>query len=310
MSWFYEALLRTEEKQAGTEKGVGPSIADRDGDSFLKAMESLTAVAAPPRRTQAPLPSTAVETPALKEVGAEEVRGDGFRRVSSVLREEARLVFHSDPMGNAAEQFRLLRRRLSQDFPRGAVIMITSPAAGDGKTMTALNLAACLADSGDATLFVEGDLRRPTASKILGCAVEPPGLEYALLGVEEPHKVVHFVENLSLHAALVTTVPKDPSHLLTGNGIKNFLAWAHRRFSWIVIDTAPVLPSADVSDLLPKVEAALLVVRAQITPTELSKRAIEMLGKHLHGVIWNDATIHSAPYYRYMSDYHQLGKKN
>ena len=56
----------------------------------------------------------------------------------------------------------------SQEFVSGGVLMITSPSVGDGKTLTSLNLCACLADSGDATLFVEADVRRPTAGKLLG----------------------------------------------------------------------------------------------------------------------------------------------
>jgi hypothetical protein len=52
--------------------------------------------------------------------------------------------------------------------------------------------------------------------------------------------------------------------------------------------------------LLPFVDAVLLVVRAQSTPRELSKRAFEMLGKRLHGVIFNEATIDSNPYYGYL----------
>jgi len=229
---------------------------------------------------------------------------NGFRHLTLPYREESRLVFHTDPHGLAAEQFRLLRRTLSQEFTNGAVLMITSPGVGDGKTLTCLNLCACLADSGDSTLLVEADIRRPTARKTLGCPIEPPGFEDVLQGKVEPAQAIHWIEDLSFHAAMVAKTPSDPSHLVNGEEMKQFLSWARERFRWVVLDTGPVLPSADVSDLLPLAEVVLLVIRAQSTPRELSKRALEMLGKRLHGVILNEATIDSNPYYRYLSNYY------
>jgi len=66
-----------------------------------------------------------------------------------------------------------------------------------------------------------------------------------------------------------------------------------------------VLPAADVADLLPIVDGVLVVVRAEVTPKELSKRTFEILGKHVCGVIFNNATVGSNPYYRYLSGYYQ-----
>ena len=179
--------------------------------------------------------------------------------------------------------------------------MITSPGVGDGKTLTSLNLCACLADSGDATLLVEADVRRPTVRNLLGCAMVPPGIEDAFAGKVEPGQVIHLMKELSLHAAMVAKIPDDPSRLVNGSGVKQFLVWAREHFRWVVLDAPPVLPAADVAELLPFADAVLLVVRARRSPRELSKQAFEMLGKRLHGVILNEATVDSNPYYGYMS---------
>jgi hypothetical protein len=54
----------------------------------------------------------------------------------------------------------------------------------------------------------------------------------------------------------------------------------------------------------------LLIIRAESTPRELCKRTLEIVGKHLHGVILNEATVDSNAYYRYLSDYYQGPTKN
>jgi capsular exopolysaccharide synthesis family protein len=228
---------------------------------------------------------------------------DGFRHLALLAGEESRLVFPTNPNGLAAEQFRLLRRTLIRESDTGAVLLITSPAAGDGKTFTSVNLASCLAESGSPTLLVEMDVRRPKIAEVLSRGIEPPGLEDALAGKVEPSRVVHGIRELNLYVAMVAKAPENPSRLVSGPGIKSFLAWAREHFLWVVLDAPPVIPVADVTELLPLADAALLIVRAQGTPRELAKRAVEMMGKHLRGVIFNEVTVESNPHYRYMREY-------
>jgi capsular exopolysaccharide synthesis family protein len=203
----------------------------------------------------------------------------------------------------AAEQYRLLRGRLAQEFSAGGILMLTSPGKGDGKTLTTLNLCSCLADSGDSTILVELDLRQPSVVNTLGCKILPPGIEDVMAGKAEARQAVHFIEELGLHVAVVCEVPRDPSQLVTGKQTQQFLEWTKENFRWVIVDSAPVVPAADVFELLPLVNGVVLVVRAEHTPKDLAKRALEMIGPRLHGVILNEATVDSNPYYRYMSQY-------
>jgi len=228
---------------------------------------------------------------------------DGFRRLRIGHRENSRLVFHTDPHGLAAEQFRFLRRNLEQKFPQGAVLLMTSPAPKDGKTLTSLNLCCCLADTGRSTLLLEGDIRKPSVHTLLGGEDIAPGVEDALSGAVDPAQAVHFVEELSFHVAMVANPPAEPSRLISGTGPKQFLEWAKRQFDWIVIDSPPVLPAADVTQLMQMADAVLVVVRTHSTPRELAIRAFELLGNRVSGVVLNGATVDSNPYYRYLSDY-------
>jgi capsular exopolysaccharide synthesis family protein len=236
-----------------------------------------------------------------------EISPNGFRRLQVGYSENSRLVFQTDRHGLAAEQFRFLRRNLEQKFPRGAVLLVTSPAPRDGKTLTCLNLSSCLADTGRSTLLLEGDIRRPSVHRILGGTDIAPGIEDVLSGTATPSQAIHFVEELSIHVALVAKPPAEPSRLVSGTSFKQLVEWAREQFDWVVIDSPPVLPAADVTQLMPLADAVLAVIRTHSTPRELAVRTFEVLGNRLSGVILNGATVDSNPYYRYLSEYREKG---
>jgi capsular exopolysaccharide synthesis family protein len=235
---------------------------------------------------------------------------DGYRHLTLSAKEESRLLFQNEPNGLAAEQFRMLRHTLGKEFESGAVLLVTSPAAGDGKTLTSVNLASCLAESGQPTLLIEADIRRPSVRQMLGSTIEPPGVEDVLARNVEPRRAVHGIQELNLYTAMVARVPDNPAQLIAGPGVKHLLAWARENFLWVVLDAPPVLPAADVSELLPFADGALLVIRAQSTPRELAKQAIDLLGKHLRGVVFNEVTVDSNPHYRYLNNYYPPQKSD
>src|SRR5260370_41729147 len=67
----------------------------------------------------------------------------------------ARLPFLMDPAGLAVEQYKMLRGRLNMLEPRGGILLVTSPAPGDGKTLTSINLAWSFAQGGFRTCLVD-----------------------------------------------------------------------------------------------------------------------------------------------------------
>ena len=228
---------------------------------------------------------------------------NGFRVLQLPLRKESPLVFHNEPCSLAAEQFRFLRRTVEQKFPSGGVLMMTSPAPKDGKTFTTVNFATCLADAGHAVLLLDADIRQPMIHNVLGGTNTAAGIEEAFSGTVEPSESVSFVEDLSLHVATVAHPPADPARLISGTGPKRFLTWARKSFTWVVIDSPPVLPASDVAHLVSLADLVLLVVRARKTPRQLVTRSFELLGDHLSGVVLNEATVDSNPYYRYLAEY-------
>lgn len=297
-----DSLLPMTEPETVTSFNTEPATVA--GDSFPLPGPQVGSSIAPPSEQQTAVPTK--ESATGKELAPSRDFGsvNGYRHLNLLANEESRLVFQIEPNGLAAEQFRLLRRNLAREFETGAVLLITSPAMGDGKSLTSVNLASCLAESGQPTLLIEADIRRPSIRPIFGSAIEPPGVEDVLALNVEPRRVVHGIKELNLYAAIVTRIPYNPAQLIGGPGVKRFLAWARENFLWIVLDAPPTLPAADVSELLRFADAAVLVVRAQSTPRELAKQSVEILGKHLRGVIFNEVTVDSNPHYRYLNNYY------
>lgn len=221
---------------------------------------------------------------------------NGSRKLQVKDNADARLVFQTDPEGMAAEQYRLLRRRIRTEFPQGGTLLITSPCPGDGKTLTAANLSWCLAE-GTPTLLIEADLRRPSLAKLFGCT-PASGVQGAFKGEIDPEETVASVSGIPLYVAMVTKAQADPACVVTQGGVKHFLEWARARFKWVLVDAPPVLPAADALELSALVDAAFLVLRARSSHRELVERSLAALGDRLRGVILNDATNCLDPYYR------------
>jgi Mrp family chromosome partitioning ATPase len=96
----------------------------------------------------------------------------GRRVITIRSNKKSRLVFLTEPTGLAAEQYKMLRRRLCTLHPHGGAMLITSPGPGEGKTLTSVNLAWCLADAGHHTCLVDLDFRAPGISPALGYVFE------------------------------------------------------------------------------------------------------------------------------------------
>ena len=315
MSWFYDALKEAAKKGQLSGTVPPPATSLDEGRLLLDTLQAVspicgklpqaaTPIAAGVTRTEVTETDREPRSASLKKPSAFHTWNNGFRHVTPTLREEARLVLRSSPQSLAAEQFRFLRHRLNQEFNDGGVLMVTSAGKSDGKTLTSINLCSAFSDWGQATLLVELDIHRPSIARILNCNVEGAGVESAFCGKASPEEVVHALDKIWFHAAMVAKVPLGPAPRLSNGKVSDFLAWARQRFRWIVLDAPPAVLVSDVAEVLSVTDAALLVVRAQNTPRALLKLALQTLGSHLCGVVFNDASTHSAPHYKYLDTYY------
>ncbi len=207
-------------------------------------------------------------------------------------------VFESDPDGLAAVQFRVMQRRLMNLREDGGSLLITSPGPDDGKSLTAHNLAWALAEAGSPTLLLELDLRRPSQARRFG-SKPTTGVVEVLTGKVSPLSALRRIDGISLGFIGAEMRSKDPTGLLRSSALSDLLTWARSAFTWVVIDAPPVLPVADVDDLLPRLDLVAMVIRERWTPRTMTQRAAEHLGSRLNFLILNDTDLSTVEGYRY-----------
>lgn len=220
----------------------------------------------------------------------------------SPLTAEGRLVFLNRQHHLIAEQFRLVAGRLNSAHPSGGTMLLTSPVPEDGKTLTATNLSFALAERAR-VLLLELDLRRPSLKKLLGLDSSATRIASVLRGELLPEAGTCAIANTRLSVLLADEPLADVREALQGEGLRQLLQWAKKRFQWVVLDMPPVLPISDVSELAPLSDFAVLVVRARHTPVPVLQRSIAALGARLRYSILNDGRGSIDTPYKYLQAY-------
>lgn len=201
-----------------------------------------------------------------------------------------KLVVDSSKLpSGVVEQYRRLAAALHHaQIDRGIrTVMITSGLAGEGKSLTATNLALTLADSYKRrVLLVDADLRRPSLNKVFQVP-DTSGLSDGLESDEERRlPVIQVSSHLTLLPAGRPT--PDPMALLTSKRMRHIVGEAREAFDWVLLDTPPIALLPDASLLAAMVDTAVLVVRAAVTPLAAAQRALESVGRNrVIGVVLN-----------------------
>ncbi len=204
------------------------------------------------------------------------------------------------------EAYRNLRTALllSRAGAPPKVTLITSALAGEGKTVTAVNTAAMLAQLSARVLLVDADLRRPRCHRVL--AVENHlGLTEVLTGVRDLHDLIRpsGIENLFLLSS--GSVPPNATELLGSSKMHQVLADLQQIYDYIVIDSPPVMPVSDALLLSTLADGVLLVTNASRTPKHHIREArarLEYARAKIFGTVLNRIRIHHSGYHYY---YHQ-----
>jgi protein-tyrosine kinase len=189
----------------------------------------------------------------------------------------------------SAEQYRRLAASLHQvQVERGIKkVMVASAVAGEGKTLTALNLAVTLSESYlRRVVLVDADLRCPRVHELLDSA-PIHGLNEALKAAH-PKPLILTMVSPRLSILPAGQADPDPMGQLTGARMASVLDELALRFDWVVVDTSPVVLLPDANLLAGMVDGALLVIRAGQTSYDLVDRAIQELGrKRILGLVLN-----------------------
>lgn len=207
-----------------------------------------------------------------------------------------------EAFGARAEAYRQLRTNLqfAQVDRRPRVIVVTSALSGEGKTSTAANLALALAETGRRVCLVDADLRCPRVAGVLGL-VQDAGLTSVLIGAATADEVMQSVEG---KCSVLTSgpIPPNPAELLASERMGQTLRDLAEIYDTVVVDSAPLLPVADTSGLVPAADGVLLVVRAGSTPHDrvrAAASALQKVGARTLGVVLSMAQTRKVKGYGY-----------
>jgi capsular exopolysaccharide synthesis family protein len=197
------------------------------------------------------------------------------------------------PAALQAEQYRALRHIVEQmqRTTELKVIAVSSPGMGDGKTITAVNLAGALAQSSDArVLLIDADLRRPALGRLLHMSA-PRNADLASAILDPRLTLEHILQerppfNLSVICAGQT--PPSPYELLQSPRFGELIEEARRQYDFVIIDTPPLAPVQDCRVIGRWVDGFLLVVAAHRTPRRLLEDSLAVLDRaKILGIVFN-----------------------
>jgi Mrp family chromosome partitioning ATPase len=197
---------------------------------------------------------------------------------------------------------------------------VTSPLPTDGKTFTAANLAAVMAQGGQRVILVDADLRRPMQHRLFGlprepgltsCMLAPPAdpadpadpTSARLLAGDEGR--LGFLRETQVDGLRVLPSGErapNPAELLASRRFKLFVSWLKKQADVLVFDSPPTLAVTDASLLANMVDGTLLVLDAGQTRRPAAVRAVERLndvGANVLGVVLNRLGPSSDGYYYY-----------
>ena len=219
----------------------------------------------------------------------------------------------------ASEAYKLLRTKLQFAFAGEKVcrvLGVSSGLAGEGKSLTTINLAYSLAQLNKKVLLVDCDMRRPSLATKLNIS-KYPGLSNYLSGLSEFEELVQTC-NLkgAEHAFSVVTAgrnPPNPIELLSSEQMNKLLVKLRTQYDYVILDLPPVGEVSDALAIAKQTDGMLLVVRQNYCnrlAVSAMVRQFEFVEAKVLGVIYNAAAEHNGTYgKKYYKKYGRYGYK-
>ncbi|MDI6813417.1 MAG: polysaccharide biosynthesis tyrosine autokinase [Deltaproteobacteria bacterium] len=221
--------------------------------------------------------------------------------------EPAEIVVLNGKQPLAAEAYRGLRTSILFSAPGQApkTLLVTSSLPLEGKTLTAANLAAVMAQAEGEVLLVDADLRRPTVHQIFHLDKEPGLSNFLVGGIDD--LPVRETPAPKVYVVTCGKVPPNPSELLGSARMREFLDKARSRFNRIIIDSPPLMSVTDAAILSTMADGVLLVVKAEAVPRQAALEARNDLLEvkaPLLGALLNNVPLQRDGYYNYYYNYY------
>jgi capsular exopolysaccharide synthesis family protein len=208
-----------------------------------------------------------------------------------------------------AEAYRVLRTNIlfSRKDEKLNTVVVVSAGAGEGKSITVVNLATVFAQAAQRVLVVDSDLRRPTLHKLLHVS-NNIGLTNYLLKQNQLEEVIQTTGVPMLDFMASGKLPSTSMSILGSAQMKEMVAELKQRYDFIFFDSPPILGVSDASVLASEVDMVIQVIQYRRYPQPMSIRAkqlIEKVGGNLIGILLNNINMsQDESYYYYTGYYH------
>ena len=214
------------------------------------------------------------------------------------------MVPEVDPgLARAAPSYRMLRTRVLQRCRQNnwSTLAITSPGPGEGKSVTALNLAISIAREGNQDAFlIDLDMRNPSICRYLGVSPPVASIDQFFAG-KATARDVFFTVGLGVTVAGSIAGLSNASELLATDHLEELVAFIKELSPnpLIVCDLPPVVNTDDALVVAPRMDALALVVSEGSTRRDSLQQALDLLSDYpLAGVILNQSLeSHGYEYY-------------
>ena len=178
---------------------------------------------------------------------------------------------------------------------------ITSSMPGEGKSITILNLAISIAQTGKRVLLIDADLRRPALARLL--AENPaPGLSNVLAGQADLFDAIHHQTYPNLDVMLSGDVPPNPSELLSSEQMLDLVDQVSQQYDYVLVDAPPVNLVSDCCIIANMLDGIVLLARQNKARKDGVRQAINQLrltNAKVLGCVFNGVIVNPKKYYRY-----------
>lgn len=205
----------------------------------------------------------------------------------------------------ASEAYKLLRTKLQFSFADDndcRVIGLSSALSGEGKSLTAVNLAYTLSQLDKKVILVDCDMRRPTLAEKLGI-LKKPGLSSYLTGQSHLADLVQACNlkgnEQAFHVISAGQNPPNPVELLSSERMKKALSMLSKTYDYVILDLPPVGEVSDAMAVAKETDGMLLVVRQNYCDRVALAEAVrqfEFIHSKILGTVFNCTSEHGGNY--------------
>jgi len=204
----------------------------------------------------------------------------------------------------ASEAYKLLRAKLQFSFAdnkKCRVIGLTSALSGEGKSLTAVNLAFTLAQLDKRVILIDGDMRRPTLAEKIGIQ-KKPGLSSFLTGQSSLEVLIQKYisgEKEMFDVIAAGQNPPNPVELLSSERMTEMFELLRSTYDYVILDLPPVGEVSDAMAVANQIDGLLLIVRQNYCDRNVlgnAARLFAFINTKILGVVFNCTSEHSGKY--------------